>query len=103
VPNQRPPKTLVLPNELAPQPDQRQLQTFDPTTGPGVTTPRTANPGGNNTPVIPTPTIPVITVPSIPDVTVPRVVVPTPTPSPIPDPGLGNVTPTTRRNRGIAE
>jgi penicillin-binding protein 1A len=105
VPNQRPPKTLVLPNELAPQPDQRQFQTFNPTNGPGVTTPRTPNPGGTDTPVIPTPTIPVITVPSIPDVTVPRVVVPTPnpTPSPVPDPGLGNVTPTTRRNRGIAE
>jgi penicillin-binding protein 1A len=105
VPNQRPPKTLSLPNELPPTPAQlRQTQTFTPAnnTDTSATTPR--NQGIPDTPTPVTPTIPNITVPVIPDVTVPRVVVPVPVPTPTPSPGaggLGDTTPTTRRDRGI--
>ena len=104
--NQRAPKFLSLEGELPPtdsgsSSSRRQVVVQGDTPSGGGST----NGGGNDTPVVtvprpvatipdvPTPQIPVITVPAFPDVTTPRVVVP--------PPNVGDVTPTTRRNRGI--
>jgi penicillin-binding protein 1A len=106
VPNQRPPKTLVLPNEPAPTPDQLQQRQGNnqpqnqPQPQPNGDGPVVSVPPAGGAPVIPipSPTVPNITVPfipGVPNVTVPPVVV-----APPPDPGAGE-TPTTRRSRGI--
>jgi len=95
VPNQRPAKTLVLPNEPTPtfvdrgtqRTSQPNTDTPPPSTGPASPS---APPVSTPAPVIPQ--IPVITVPTIPDIVVPRVTVPPDVPQ--------ATTPVTRRPRG---
>ena len=88
--NQRPPKFLALQNEAPPPQERPQVQ--QPTDNPANPTPP-VGPGG---PIVlpPVITIPIITIPGLPDITVPRGVV-------VPPPVVDDITPTTRRNRGI--
>ncbi|MDQ6725318.1 MAG: transglycosylase domain-containing protein [Actinomycetota bacterium] len=97
VPNQRAPKTLVLPNEPAfgfvDRGSTATVPSRDPTSSPTPTTPPASTPQPTTVtkPPATIPDIPVITRPTIPDITIPDITVPAPQ----------GTTPTTRRPRGV--
>jgi membrane peptidoglycan carboxypeptidase len=103
VPNQRAPKTLVLPNEPAPGftgGNQRTVQSnggastgSNQPSSPAASTPAARSTPSPTSPAATIPDTPVITRPTIPNITIPDITVP-------PD-GPQATTPTTRRPRGV--